>query len=72
MPVTNPEYVHISGMDVAVYRWGTTGGYYAEARDIDGKRLAFTSVYVGTGSRQRAIDAAIYLSQCGFTTEVGE
>jgi len=46
------------GLVITVYRVGFRKGYYAEATDLAGRRLAFTGAFRGRGSRQMAIDAA--------------
>jgi hypothetical protein len=56
--VTNTHTTE-DGITVTVHRWGFKPGFYAEAKDASGKRLAFTGVYRGKGSRQKCIDAAL-------------
>lgn len=53
------------GITVTVYRYGFRPGYYAEATDASGKRLAFTGVFRGTGARRKAIDAALTEARTG-------
>lgn len=53
------------GITIEVYRYGFRGGYYAEALDAAGKRLAFTGVYRGKGSKRKAIEAALHQAKTG-------
>lgn len=53
------------GITVTVHRWGFGPGFYAEAKDASGKRLTFTGVYRGKGSKQKCIDAAIAQARGG-------
>lgn len=53
------------GIMVRVYRYGFRPGYYAEARNATGERLAFTGVFAGRGGKQRAIEAALLEAKTG-------
>lgn len=59
------QRLEYDGFTVTVYRYAFRGGYYAEATDASGKRLAFTGVFRGKQSRQRAIDAAVHQARTG-------
>ncbi len=59
------ERIEIDGIRITVDRAGFRPGFYAEARDADDKRLAFTGIYRGKGSRQKAIDAALHEARTG-------
>ena len=58
--------IEIGGLAIQVYRYGFGPGFYAEALETaTGKRLAFTGVFRGKGSKQKAIDAAILEARTG-------
>lgn len=61
-----PATLTRDGLIITVYRYGfLRPGYYAEARDATGRRLAFTGVFRGRGSKQHAIDAALIEARTG-------
>jgi hypothetical protein len=50
---------------IRVFRYGFRPGYYAEALDAAGNRLAFTGVFAGPGGKRRAIEAALAAAKTG-------
>lgn len=50
---------------VRIYRYGFRPGYYAEARNAAGERLAYTGVFSGKGGKQKAIRAALEQAKTG-------
>ena len=54
-----PRTIERGGLTITVYRYAFRGGYYAEARNASGQRVAFTGVYSGKGGMQRAIQSAV-------------
>lgn len=55
----------VDDITITVYRYGFRPGFYAEAKDASGRRVAFTGVFTGKGSRQKAIDAALASAKAG-------
>ncbi len=54
------------GYTVHVHRYGfLRPGFYAEALDAAGKRVAFTGVFAGKGSKERCIQAALTEAKTG-------
>jgi hypothetical protein len=54
------------GVTVHIHRYGfLRPGFYAEAVDAAGKRLALTGVFAGKGSKKRAVDAALAEAKTG-------
>ncbi len=60
-----PQIVKHEDLTITVHRYGFQPGYYAEAKNASGIRLAFTGVYKGRGSRRRCIDAAVIEARTG-------
>ena len=60
------QTIERDGVTVHVHRYGfLRPGFYAEAVDTAGKRLAFTGVFVGPGSKARAVEAALTEARTG-------
>lgn len=55
----------VGGVAVKAYRVGFGGGFFAEAVDADGKRLAFTGAFYGRGAKGRAVAAAAERAKAG-------
>lgn len=61
-----PHKFIIDGFTIHVYRYGfLIPGFYAEARDAEGNRRAFTGVFTGKGSKAKAVEAALYEAKTG-------
>jgi len=60
------QTVERDGLTINVFRYGfLTPGFYAEARNCAGERVAFTGVYTGKGSKKRAIESALVQAKTG-------
>ena len=60
------DEIERDGLVIRIYRFGFSPGFYAEAvSKDDGRRLAFTGVYRGKGSKERCIKSAISQARTG-------
>jgi hypothetical protein len=60
------QKIERDGLTVYVYRYGfLRPGFYAEARNTAGERVAFTGVFTGKGSKKKAVEAALSEARTG-------